>query len=279
MENAHLNYKNFQTIIDAKSKSQYWKDIREYRELLWVFALRDISVRYKQTVIGVLWVLIKPVLTMLAFTVVFNRIVKVPETTLPYPLMSLAGIIPWYFFSGTILEMANSIVSNSQIVSKVYFPRMVLPLSSIFIGLVDLGVSFVFLVILMFYYGYYPQFNFLAIIPFTGLAILNCMAFGFLFSALNVSFRDVRYVVPFVLQFGLYVSPVAFSSTLISEKWRLLYSLNPIVGVIDGYRWAIEGTGELYWPSVLASLMVSIIMIIIGFAYFRKVEKTFADVI
>ena len=279
MENAHLNYKNFQTIIDAKSKSQYWKDIREYRELLWVFALRDISVRYKQTVIGVLWVLIKPVLTMVAFTVVFNRIVKVPETTLPYPLMSLAGIIPWYFFSGTILEMANSIVSNSQIVSKVYFPRMVLPLSSIFIGLVDLGVSFAFLVILMFYYGYYPQLHFLAILPFTGLAILNCMAFGFLFSALNVSFRDVRYVVPFVLQFGLYVSPVAFSSSLISEKWRLLYSLNPIVGVIDGYRWAIEGTGELYWPSVITSLVVSIIMIFIGFAYFRKVEKTFADVI
>lgn len=280
MAQIKVNRQSFQTVISDQDKSNSLADLWSFRELLWVFAYRDISARYKQTVVGILWVLLKPTLTTVAFTLVFNRIVKLPDSTLPYSVLALGGILPWYFFATSVNEMTNSIVSNAQIVSKVYFPRLILPLSSIFLGLVDFMVAFVLLVALMLYHGIIPHLQFLAVIPFALLMIATSISAGVFLAGLNVIFRDVRHAVPFFLQFGLYVSPVGFSSSIVPEQWRLIYSLNPMVGVIDGFRWAIEGPGAvLYWPSVLISIGMSLFFSAFGFWYFRRVERVFADMI
>lgn len=273
-------HRDYATIIQPNSLKGYWKTLWQYREVLYILAHRDILVRYKQTVLGFFWALFKPLLSMIAFTIVFGKIANLPSGAIPYPVLVLSGLLPWYFFSNTLNEMSNAVVANQSMVSKIFFPRLMLPLSTITVGLIDLIIAFALLLGLMVYYGMAFSFTLLAIPIFVFLAILACSGIGLFFAALNVKYRDVRIVIPFILQFGMYISPVGFSADLVPGKWRLLYSLNPMVGVIDGFRWAISG-GEtaIYWPGLAASIAVTIFFMIIGLFYFRSVEKTFADVI
>ena len=252
-----------------------------YRELFQVLAWRDVSVRYKQTVIGTLWAVIRPVLTMAVFTVIFGRIAKLPtEGSAPYPLMVFAGMLPWTFFSTALSEASNSLVSSSNLISKVYFPRLIVPTATILVALVDFAVSFGILILLMIWYRFAPTWHIVFLPIFIVVAFFAAVGPGLWTTALNVKYRDFRYVIPFVVQFGLYISPVGFSSSVIPEKWRLLYSLNPMVGVIDGFRWAIlGGQSRIYWPGFSLSLLMVAFFLWIGIRRFRKMERTFADLI
>jgi lipopolysaccharide transport system permease protein len=272
---------NFTVTIDAgKSRQQYWKDIWSYRELLFFLAWRDILVRYKQTAIGIAWSVLRPFLTMIVFTIVFGKVAKLPsDAAVPYPVMVFVALLPWQFFAHALQESSNSLIANSSMVSKVYFPRLIIPVSSMITSLVDFAISFILLGILMVWYQFIPAWK-IALVPlFLLLDIFNALGLGLWFAALNVTYRDFRYIIPFVIQFGLYISPVGFSSSIVPEAWRFLYSLNPMVGVIDGFRWAILGGNELYLPGFVASVMISIFVFYTGVKYFRKTEKTFADVI
>lgn len=269
-------------IIEAgRSERHYWRDLWRYRELFYFLAWRDLLVRYKQTVIGIAWALLRPLLTMLVFTIVFGRLAKLPsEGGAPYPILVFAALLPWQFFSNALSEASNSLIGNANLISKVYFPRLIIPASSIITSFVDFLISGVILVGLMAWYQFVPDWRILTLPLFIAIAFAAAMGFGLWLTALNVKYRDFRYVVPFIVQFGLYVSPVGFSSNIVPEKWRLLYSLNPMVGVIDGFRWAIiGGESQIYWPGF--SLSVAIVAIALGWGvyYFRKTEKTFADVI
>jgi len=267
-------------IIEAgRTEKQYFKDLWRYRELFIFLAWRDILVRYKQTVIGVLWAVLRPFLTMIVFTIVFGKLAKMPSDGAPYPIMVFAGMLPWQFFSSSVSESSNSLVSNSNMISKVYFPRLIVPTSSVIVCFVDFLISFSILVLLMIYYGFAPDINMLTLPLFIMIAFLASMGIGMWMSALTVKYRDFRYVVPFVVQFGLYVSPVGFSSSVIPQQWRLLYSLNPMVGVIDGFRWAIIGSSNVNLPGFTLSMVVVAVVFVTGLRYFRKTEKTFADVI
>jgi lipopolysaccharide transport system permease protein len=265
----------------GRSERHYWLDLWRYRELFRVLAWRDLSVRYKQTVIGLLWALIRPLLTMLVFTIIFGRIAKLPsEGSSPYALMVLAGMLPWTFFSAGLSEASNSLVNNANLISKVYFPRLIIPTASIVVAFVDFLISFVILVALMAWYEFAPSWRMLALPIFALLAFLASMGPALWITSLNVSYRDFRFVIPFVIQFGLYVSPVGFSSNIIPEHWRLLYSLNPVVGVIDGFRWCIlGGQSELYLPGLAMSLCGTAFFLWLGIGRFRKMEKSFADLI
>lgn len=269
-------------IIEAgRSERHYWRDLWRYRELFYFLAWRDLLVRYKQTVIGVAWALLRPLLTMLVFTIVFGKLAKLPsEGGAPYPILVFAALLPWQFFSNALSEASNSLIGNANLISKVYFPRLIIPASAIITSFVDFLISGVILVGLMVWYQFVPDWRILTLPFFIALAFATAMGFGLWLTALNVKYRDFRYVVPFIVQFGLYVSPVGFSSSIVPEKWRLLYSLNPMVGVIDGFRWAIIG-GEtnIYWPGFALSVAIVIIALAWGVYYFRKTEKTFADVI
>src|SRR6266478_1705385 len=238
-------------LIEAgRRERHYWLDLWRYRELFRVLAWRDLSVRYKQTVIGVLWALIRPVLTMLVFTVIFGRLARLPsDGTAPYPLMVLAGILPWTFFSTGLSEASNSLINNANLISKVYFPRLIVPTATVVVALVDFLITFLILILLMAWYQYPPGWRILILPAFILLAFLASMGPSLWITALNVKYRDFRYVIPFIVQFGLYVSPVGFSSSVVPEQWRLLYSLNPMVGVIDGFRWCIlGGESRIYAP-------------------------------
>lgn len=269
-------------IIEAgQGERHYWRDLWRYRELFQVLAWRDLSVRYKQTVIGVLWALIRPFLTMLVFTIVFGRIAKLPtDGNAPYALMVFAGILPWTLFSTGLSEASNSLVNNERLISKVYFPRLIIPIATIVVAFVDFLISLCILVVLMGWYRFVPDWR-MAILPFFALLAFVASAGPSLWIAsLNVKYRDFRYIIPFIVQFGLYVSPVGFSSSVVPEQWRLLYSLNPIVGVIDGFRWCIlRGQSELYLPGLLASLAMTGFFLWFGIRQFRKTEKSFADLI
>jgi lipopolysaccharide transport system permease protein len=267
-------------IIEAgRSEAHYWLDLWRYRELFRVLAWRDLSVRYKQTIIGVLWALIRPFLTMLIFTIIFGRIAKLPtDGTAPYALMVSAGILPWTFFSTGLSEASNSLVSNEKLITKVYFPRMIVPVATIVVAFVDFLISFCILLGLMVWYQFPPDWRIIVLPVFVLLAFLSSIGPSLWITALNVKYRDFRYVIPFIVQFGLYVSPVGFSSSVVPEQWRLLYSLNPIVGVIDGFRWCIlRGQSELYLPSLWASFAVIAFFLWFGVRQFRKLEKGFAD--
>jgi lipopolysaccharide transport system permease protein len=268
-------------IIEAgRTERHYWRDLWRYRELFFFLAWRDILVRYKQTVIGILWALGRPLITMLVFTLVFSKLAKLPSEGVPYPILIFAALLPWQFFSGAFSGAGESLVSNASMISKVYFPRMVVPASAVIVSFVDFLISGVILVGLMIWYGFAPNLNMLALPLFIFVAFAAAMGAGLWIAALNVKYRDFRIIVPFVVQFGLYISPVGFSSTIVPEQWRLLYSLNPMVGVIDGFRWAIlGGNTQLYWPGFLLSLFLVLVILITGIVYFRKTEKTFADVI
>jgi lipopolysaccharide transport system permease protein len=258
----------------------YWRDVWRYRELFWFLVWRDILVRYKQTVIGVAWSVIRPLATMLAFTVVFGLLAKLPSEGVPYPLLVFAAMLPWNFCANALSESSASLIGNANLLTKVYFPRIIIPVSSIIVSLIDFVISLVIMACIMLWYGYLPDWRIVTLPLFLLLAFLPVAGAGLWFSALNVKYRDFRYVVPFMLQFGLYVSPVGFASSIVPEKWRLLYALNPMVGVIDGFRWALlSGSAALYWPGIIISTALSFMLLLTGLWFFRKTERILADVI
>lgn len=268
-------------VIEAgRTERHYWRDLWRYRELFYFLAWRDILVRYKQTAIGVAWALIRPLLTMIILTVVFGKLAKLPSDGVPYPILVFAAMLPWQFFANAFSEAGNSLIGNANMISKVYFPRLVIPGSAVIVSFVDFLISGAILVALMLWYGFLPDWRILALPLFVLIAFAAAMGAGLWMAALNVKYRDFRYIIPFVVQFGLYISPVGFSSNVIPEQWRLLYSLNPMVGVIDGFRWAIlGGNAQFYWPGFTVSLCLVGLILVTGIVYFRKTEKSFADVI
>lgn len=271
-------------IIEAgRSESQYWKDLWRYRELFYFLAWRDIRVRYKQTVIGMAWALIRPFLTMVVFSVVFGALAKLPSEGVPYPILVFSAMLPWQFFANALSECSNSLIGNANLISKVYFPRLIVPGSAVIVSFVDFLVSGMIMLGLMAWYNFVPSWRILTLPLFIGIAFAASMGAGLWLAALNVKYRDFRYIVPFIVQFGLYTSPVGFSSSVVFERfpqWGWLYSLNPMVGVIDGFRWAIlGGESNLYLPGFTLSLGLVALLFVSGVWYFRKVERTFADVI
>jgi lipopolysaccharide transport system permease protein len=269
-------------VIEAgRAERHYWRDLWNYRELFRVLAWRDVSVRYKQTVIGTAWALIRPFLTMVIFTVVFGKLANLPsEGTAPYALMVFAGMLPWTFFSTALADASGSLIGDASLISKVYFPRLIVPTAAVVVAFVDFLISFVILAGLMVWYRFVPGWQILLLPPFVAIAFLASLGPGLWITALNVKYRDFRYVIPFVVQLGLYVSPVGFSSSVVPQQWRLLYSLNPMVGVIDGFRWCILGVqSRLYLPGFLLSIGVTAFFLWLGIRQFRKMEKSFADLI
>lgn len=264
-----------------RSELNYWRELWRYRELFYVLAWRDISVRYKQTIIGLAWALIRPFLTMVVFTVVFGKIAKLPsEGATPYALMVFAGLLPWQFFSTALTESSGSLIGNASLISKVYFPRLIVPTAAVVVSFIDFLISFAILVALMLWYEFLPGWRILTLPFFVAMAFLASLGPGLWITALNVKYRDFRYIIPFIVQIGLYVSPVGFSSSVVPKQWLLLYSLNPVVGVIDGFRWAILGTGSsIYVPGFLLSWLVIAFFLWLGLRQFRRMEKTFADLI
>lgn len=273
------NLDNDFLIIEAgKSEKHYWADLWRYRELFYFLSWRDILVRYKQTVIGIAWSVIRPLLTMIVFTVVFGKLAKLPSGGAPYPILVFTAILPWQYFANALSEASNSLISNQNMISKIYFPRIIMPTSTIIVALTDFVISFVLLGITMAIYRFVPSWKIVFMPLFLLLATILSLGMGYLFSALNVKYRDFRYVIPFIVQLGMYISPVGFSSDVVPIRYRFWYSLNPMVGVIDGFRWSIIGKGTtIYWPGFILSIVITILIIIWGFWYFRKTEKTFAD--
>ena len=267
-------------VIEAgKVNRQYFKDLLAYRELFLLLAWRDILVRYKQTVIGVAWSVLRPFLTMIVFTIVFGRLAKMPSEGVAYPILVYAAILPWQFFSNTVNEGGNSLVNNASMISKVYFPRIIITTTAMIVSLIDFLISLFFLSALMVWYQFVPTWRVVFLPLFLGLAAIAALGITYLISALNVKYRDFRHVLPFIIQFGLYISPVGFSSSVVPDKWRLIYSLNPLVGVIDGFRWAIIGNAPMYWPGFFLSVGLAVLLLAIGFGFFRRMEREFADVI
>jgi lipopolysaccharide transport system permease protein len=265
----------------GRIEKNYWRDLWNYRELFQVLAWRDVSVRYKQTVIGVAWAVLRPVLSMMIFTFVFARLAKLPtEGKAPYALMVFVGMLPWIFFSTALGDASNSLVTNVNLISKVYFPRLIVPTATIMVGFVDLAIGFGILALMMLWYHFLPSLQIVLLPVFVFLASLATLGPSLWITALNVKYRDFRYVIPFILQLGIYVSPVGFSSRVVPAKWKLLYSLNPMVGVIDGFRWCILGSDSpLYVPGFLLSVLVIALFVWIGIVYFRRTERSFADII
>jgi len=268
-------------VIEAgKTERHYWRDLWRFRELFLFLSWRDILVRYKQTVFGIAWSVIRPVLTMIVFTVIFGRLAKFPSEGVPYPVMVFAAMLPWQFFSNSFSEASNSLITNANLLTKIYFPRLMVPWTSIVVSLVDFMISFVILLAIMFWFGYWPTWKMLTLPLFLIFSIIPAFGAGIFIAALNVKYRDFRYVVPFIVQFGLYISPVGFSSNVVPVQWRLLYYMNPMVGIIDGFRWAILGRETIInFQSLIISLIISLFLLVIGIWYFRRTEKTMADLI
>src|SRR5438105_145801 len=245
-------------IEPGRLERNYWRDLWHYRELFYVLAWRDLAVRYKQTVIGAAWALVRPFLTMVVFTVIFGRIAKLPsDGTSPYPLMVFAGMLPWTFFSTGLSEASNSLINNANLISKVYFPRLIVPIATLVVAFADFLITFLILVVMMAWYGFVPRWQIVALPAFIIFAFAASIGPALWITALNVKYRDFRYVVPFIVQFGLYVSPVGFSTSVVPEEWRLVFSVNPVVGVIDGFRWCIlGGESQLYFPGLALSIAV-----------------------
>ncbi|MEW6378198.1 MAG: ABC transporter permease [bacterium] len=257
-----------------------WAELWEYRELFGFLAWRDILVRYKQTAVGIAWAFIRPLLTMVVFSVIFGRIARLPSDGVPYPVLTFTALLPWQFLANTLTESSSSLIANASLVSKVYFPRLIIPLSAVLSGLADFLISLAVLIGMMVWYRIVPGLAVLWLGFFFLLALGTSIGCGLWLCALNVEYRDVRYVVPFLVQAGLYISPVGFSSSVVPEKWRLLYSMNPMVGAIDGFRWCLLGQKvSLYLPGLVLSSLVTLLLMVSGAAYFRRMEKTFADVI
>jgi lipopolysaccharide transport system permease protein len=272
---------NTLVIEPGLAERHYWRDLWRFRELFFVLAWRDVAVRYKQTVIGVAWALIQPVATLVVFTIIFGKVANLPtDGEVPYALLVFAGMLPWQLFSTSLSGAAGSLIGNASLISKVYFPRLIVPLSAIVVTLVDFFISFFILLCLMIWYGFGLSWHILCLPFFIAMAFFASIGPGLWIASLNVKYRDFRYIIPFIVQFGLYVSPVGFSSQVIPEKWRLLYSLNPIVGVIDGFRWAIlGGQSKLSLPSFILGWLIILLFLWLGINQFRKVERSFADII
>jgi lipopolysaccharide transport system permease protein len=269
-------------ILEAgRAEKHYWLDLWTYRELFAILAWRDLAVRYKQTAVGAAWAVIRPFLTMLIFTVIFGRLARMPtEGATPYPVLVFAGMLPWFLFSTILNDASGSLVTNANLIGKVYFPRLIVPAATIVVALVDFAITFVLLIAMMIWFRFMPDWRMVFLPLFVLLGVLASLGPALWMTAMNVKYRDFRYIIPFVLQFGLYVSPVGFSSTVVPAQWRLLYSLNPAVGVIDGFRWCVlGGRAHLYLPGFAASLGVVAAFLWLGVAYFRKTERTFADLL
>lgn len=255
------------------------KELWEYRELVTIFVWRDLKVRYRQTVIGVLWAIFQPFLTMVIFSVFFGRLAAIPSDNIPYPIFSYAALVPWTFFANSINLASNSLVNNADMIKKIYFPRLTMPLAAVLAGLVDFLLAFIILIGMMLFYGYFPTINTLWFPVFILLSMMTALGVSLWLSAMNVQFRDVRYMIPFITQAWLFATPVAYPSSLLTEPWRTLYGLNPMVGVVEGFRWALLGTDTAPGPMILVSFLVSFLLLISGVYYFRRMEKQFADVI
>ena len=268
-------------ILEAgRTDTNYWRDLWTYRELFAILAWRDVSVRYKQTAIGFAWAIIRPLITMVVFTVVFGQLAKLPSVAgVPYPLLVFAGTLPWFLCSIILCYSSYILVGNSHLIGKVYFPRLIIPASAAIVALVDFAVSMVILAALYLWFGYAPGWQIILLPLFIVLGVAASAGPALLLAALNVKYRDFRFLVPFIVQIGLYISPVGFSSSVVPEAWRLWYSLNPMVGVIDGFRWCLlGGESAIYWPGLVLSVAISATLLAIGVAYFRKTERAFADV-
>ena len=270
-----------QIIIEADtSERDYWLDLWRYRELFFFLAWRDILVRYKQTAVGLAWAVIRPVLTMGVFTLVFGKFAHLPSDGIPYPILVFSALLPWQLFSTAVTEGSNSLVNNANMISKIYFPRLIVPVSVVAVSAVDFLISLVMLAILMAMYGVSPGWKVLFLPGFLFLACVFALGMTILFSALNVRYRDFRYVVGFIVQFGLFVSPVGFSVSIVPEAWQKIYALNPMVGIIEGFRWCLtESSAHLNHYFVVSSALGSFVLFAIGMRYFRETERTFADVI
>src|SRR5580704_6686028 len=268
-------------LMAGSADRHYWSDLWHYRELLAILAWRDVAVRYKQTVIGVAWALVRPFLTMVIFTFVFGRLAKLPsDGSAPYPILVFAGMLPWFLFSSILGEASVSLVGNSNLIGKVYFPRLIIPASAAVVALVDFGVNLVLLFGLMLWFDFWPDWKVVLLPGFVLLAVLASLGPALFITALNVKYRDFRYIIPFIMQFGVYISPVGFSSAVVPERLRLLYSLNPVVGIIDGFRWCLlGGESPLYVPGFLLSLAIVAVLLWFGIGFFRRTERTFADLL
>ncbi len=264
-------------IKPGATEKNYYKDLWRFRELFYILSWRDIKVRYKQTVVGAAWSIIRPLLTTIIFTIVFSRVAKLDNPgPAPYALMVFCGMLPWQFFSNALSEASNSLIGNANLISKVYFPRMIIPASSVITSLVDFGISFILLLVMMVWFWYLPSWQIIFLPFFIILAFFTAFGIGLYLTAVNVKYRDFRYIIPFIVQFGLYITPVGFSSGIIEGKYRFWFSLNPMVGVIDGFRWSILGE-PFHSQSIVLSVAITFLFMWLGIWYFRKVEKTFAD--
>jgi lipopolysaccharide transport system permease protein len=270
------------TLIEpGRQERHYWRDLWQYRELFAILAWRDVSVRYKQTAIGVAWALIRPFLTMIVFTVVFSKLAKLPsEGNAPYSLMVFAGMLPWTFFSSALTDASMSLVANANLLSKVYFPRLIIPTAAVIVSGIDFLINFAIIAAMMVWYAFYPSWHIVFLPVLLVIAFLSSLGPGLWITALNVKYRDFRYMIPFIVQLGLYISPVGFSSQVIPAEWRLVYSLNPLVGIIDGFRWCLLGdNSQLYLPGFFLSLVTSALFLWLGLRQFRKMEGLFADLV
>jgi lipopolysaccharide transport system permease protein len=273
-----------QTEVLIIEPTRGWVDLKlgelwAYRELLYFLAWREVKVRYKQTAIGVAWAVLQPLFTMLVFSLFFGRLAKIPSDGIPYPVFSLAALVPWNFFANGLAQSANSLVGSSNLITKVYFPRLAIPISSILSGVFDFLIAFVLLVVLMLFYGSVPRWTVLWLPTFFLLALVIAMGVGLWLSAVSVEYRDVRHAIPFLTQFWMFATPIAYPSSLLHEPWRTLYGLNPMVGVVEGFRWALLGKGSAPVPMIGVSALAATVMLITGAFYFRRMERTFADVI
>jgi lipopolysaccharide transport system permease protein len=255
------------------------RELWQHRELLYFLVWRDVKVRYKQTALGAAWAVLQPFMTMVVFSIFFGRLAGVPSDGMPYPIFAYTALLPWQLFAHSLAESGNSLVTNQDLVKKVYFPRLVIPLSSVLAGLVDFAVAFLVLLAMMYYYGIVPGLAVLALPVFVLLACVAALAAGLWLAALNVEYRDVRYTIPFLTQFWLFVTPIAYSTSLVPDRWRVVYGLNPMVAVVEGFRWALLGSSDALTPAVGVSVIMTVLLLIGGLFYFRRVEKTFADIV
>ena len=255
------------------------KDLWDYRELIYFFTWRDLKVRYKQTLLGASWAVLQPVLTMVVFSIFFGGLAKVPSDGVPYPIFSYTALLPWTLFSKALQDASRSLVSSANIISKVYFPRLILPISSTLAGLVDFAIAFVVLLLMMVFYGIHPIANLWLLPLLILLALITAIGVSLWLSALNVMYRDVGHMLPFLNQFWMYITPIAYSSSIVPEKWRFVYALNPLTGVVEGFRWALLGTGEGPGITLLISSCIAILITISGLFYFRRMERKFADLV
>jgi len=273
-----IKNQGYELVIEAgHSKKNYWRDIWLYRELFYILSWRDVKVRYKQTIIGAAWSIIRPLLTTIIFTLIFNKVAKLQSPgAAPYVLMVFVGMLPWQFFSNSLSEASGSLINNTNLITKVYFPRMIIPASSVITGLVDLAISFIILIGMFVIFRFLPPLNIFFLPFFILIAFVAAFGIGLYLTAVNVKYRDFRYIIPFIVQFGLYITPVGFNSDIIPQKWKLLFYINPMAGVIDGFRWSLLGQ-NVYLPGLLISTAVSFLFLWLGVYYFRHTEKSFAD--